>query len=94
MFVASKYCLRLNGTKIVKQINVGKIIEWGKYQLIFVTAEEVSSRPFLFWLKKKKERKKLPTVSLIGSTCVCFCRMTVLPVFDLTHFDWSFPEMH
>ena len=59
-----------------------------------MTAEEVSSRPFLFWLKKKKERKKLPTVSLIGSTCVCFCRMTVLPVFDLTHFDWSFPEMH
>ena len=57
MFVASKYCLRLNGTKIVKQINVGKIIEWGKYQLIFVTAEEVSSRPFLFWLKKKRKKK-------------------------------------
>ena len=60
MFVASKYCLRLNGTKIVKQINVGKIIEWGKYQLIFVTAEEVSSRPFLFWLKKKKKEKNCP----------------------------------
>ena len=52
------------------------------HQLIFVTAEEVLSKPILFWLKKKK------TVSLIDSTCVCFCRMTVLPVFNLTHFDW------
>ena len=32
-----------------------------------------------FLVKKK-------TVSLIDSTCVC--RMTVLPVFNLTHFDW------
>ena len=54
--------------------------------LIFVTAEEVLSRPFLFWLKKKKE-KKLPIASLIGSTCVCFCREAVLPVFNLTPFD-------
>ena len=28
------------------------------------------------------------TVSLIGSTCVCFRRRTVLPVFNLTNFDW------
>ena len=49
------------------------------HQLIFMTAEEVLSKPILFWLKKK-------TVSLIDSTCVC--RMTVLPVFNLTHFDW------
>ena len=39
---------------------------------------------FLFWLKKKN----CLTVSLIGSTCVCFCRKTVLPVFNLTRFDW------
>lgn len=26
---------------------------------------------------------------LIGSTCVCFCRKTVLPVFNLTRFDWE-----
>ena len=30
-----------------------KNIECRKYQLIFVTAEEVLSKPFLFWLKKK-----------------------------------------
>ena len=28
------------------------------------------------------------TVPLIGSACVCFCRMTELPVFNITHFDW------
>ena len=28
-------------------------IVWGKYQLIFVSAEEVLSKPFLSWLKKK-----------------------------------------
>ena len=32
--------------------------------------------------------KKKKTVSLMDSTCVFFCRMTVLPVFNLTHFDW------
>ena len=62
-------------------------IECSKYQLIFVTAEWVFSRSFLFWLKTTTT-KKLPTVSLIGSTCVCFCRKTVLPVFNLIHFDW------
>ena len=32
--------------------------------------------------------QKKKTVSLMDSTCVFFCRMTVLPVFNLTHFDW------
>ena len=32
--------------------------------------------------------KNCLAVSLIGSTCVCFCRKTVLPVFNLTQFDW------
>ena len=66
-------------------------IDCGKYQLIFVSAEEVLSKPILFWLKKN-----CFTVSLIGSTCVCFRWMTVLPVFNLTHFDLlpvAFPEM-
>ena len=57
-------------------------IECSKYQLIFVSAEEVLSKPILFWLKKN-----CFTVSLIGSTGVCFRWMTVLPVFNLTHFD-------
>ena len=34
------------------------------------------------------EKKNCLTVSLIGSTYVCFCQKTVLPVFNLTHFDW------
>ena len=34
------------------------------------------------------KKKTCFAVSLIGSTCVCFCRMTELPVFYLTHFDW------
>ena len=66
-------------------------IECSKYQLIFVSAEEVLSKPILFWLKKN-----CFTVSLIGSTCVCFRWITVLPVFNLTHFDLlpvAFPEM-
>ena len=57
-------------------------IECSKYQLIFVSAKEVLSKPILFWLKKN-----CFTVSLIGSTRVCFRWMTVLPVFNLTHFD-------
>ena len=52
-------------------------LECSKNQLIFVTAEEVVSMPFLFRLKKK-----LPHRSLIGSTYVCFCQKTVLPVFN------------
>ena len=59
-------------------------LECSKNQLIFVTAEEVVSMLFLFRLKKKK----LPHRSFIGSTYVCFCQKTVLPVFNLTHFDW------
>ena len=59
-------------------------MECRKYQLIFVTAEEVLSKPIFFsgWTKN------CFTVSLTGSTCVCFCRMTMVPVFNLTHFDW------
>ena len=60
-------------------------MECSKYQLIFVTAEEVLSKPILFCLKIKKN---CFTFSLIGSTCVCFCRMTMLPNFNLNHFDW------
>ena len=58
VFVSSKYLLRPNGRKIVKQINSSSAqglqfenIECSKYQLIFVTAEQVFSRSFLFWLK-------------------------------------------
>ena len=59
-------------------------IECGKYQLIILTAEEVLSKPFLFSVEKKKSL----TVSLIGSSCVCFCRKTALQVFNLTRLDW------
>ena len=59
-------------------------IECSKYQLTILTAEEVLSKPFLFSAGKKKSL----TVSLIGFTCVCFCRKTALQVFNLTIFDW------
>ena len=58
-------------------------IECSKYQLTILTAEEVLSKPFLF----SAEKKSL-TVSLIGSSCVCFCRKTALQVFNLTRLDW------
>ena len=32
--------------------------------------------------------KKTASLSLIDSTCVCFCRKTVLPIFNSTHIDW------
>ena len=93
-FVASKYRLRPNGRKKEKSSNrlTAAILkdfrlenmECSKYQLIFVTAEEVLSKPILFCLKIKN----CFTFSLIGSMCVCFCRMTMLPVFNLNHFDW------
>ena len=51
-------------------------IEWSKCQVIFVT-EEVFSKPFLSCLKKN-----CLTVSLISSTCICFCRKTDHPVFN------------
>ena len=54
-----------------------KNIECRKYQLIFVTAEEVLSKPFLFWLKKN-----CLTISLSGFTFVCLCWKTVLPAFN------------
>ena len=91
-FVASKYRLRPNGRKKEKSSNRltaailkdfrSENMECSKYQLIFVTAEEVLSKPILFCLKIKN----CFTFSLIGSMCVCFCRMTMLPVFN--HFDW------
>ena len=40
-------------------------IECSKH--LFIFAEEDLSKPFLFWLEKN-----CLTVSLIGSTCVCF----------------------
>ena len=55
-------------------------IDCTEYQLIFVTAEEILS--FL------AEEQNFLTVSLMGSTCVCFCRKTMLLVFNLTQFDW------
>ena len=73
-------------TAILKDCRLENI-ECRKYQLIFVTAEEVLSKPFLSWLKKKK-KKKLPIVLLIGSKYVSFCRKTVLAVFNLTYFSW------
>ena len=42
----------------------------------------VEAIPFL------AKKKNCLTVSLISSTCPCFCQKTVLPVFNLTHFDW------
>ena len=51
-------------------------IECNKYQLIFVIAEEVLSQPFPFRLKKNNGL----IVSLIASTCICFCRKTGPPV--------------
>ena len=61
-FVASKYLLRPNGRKKEKLLNRLTVailkdfrlenMECSKYQLIFVTAEEVSSKPILFCLKK------------------------------------------
>ena len=92
LFVTSKYRLRSNGKKklsnrlmaVILKDFCSENLECSKNQLIFVTAEEVLSMPFLFRLKKKN----CLTVSLIGSTYVCFCQKTVLPVFNLTHFDW------
>ena len=90
MFIASKCRLRLNERKLSNRLTAAilkdcrlKNIENSKYQLIFATAEEVLSKPFLSWLKKK-----LPTVLLIGATYLSFCRKTVLAVFNLTYFDW------
>ena len=39
--------------QLYSRIVVWKIIKCSKYQLIFVTAEGVLSKPFLSWLKKK-----------------------------------------
>ena len=90
LFIASKCRLRLNERKLSNRLTAAilkdcrlKNIENSKYQLIFATAEEVLSKPFLSWLKKK-----LPTVLLIGATYLSFCRKTVLAVFNLTYFDW------
>ena len=58
-------------------------IDCTEYQLIFLTAEEILSKTFL------AEEQNFLTVSLMGSTCVCFCRKTMLLVFNLTQFDWS-----
>ena len=57
-------------------------IECSNYQLVFWTAQEVLSKPFLSWLTKN-----FLTAALISSTCVYFCRKIVLSVFNLTHFD-------
>ena len=59
-------------------------IECSKYQLVCWTAQKVLWKPSLSWLKKKT----CLTVSLTSSTCVCFCRKTVLSVFIRTHIDW------
>ena len=59
-------------------------MECCKYQLIFVTAEEVLSKPILFCLKIKK----LFHLFTHRLYVFCFCRMTMLPVFNLNHFDW------
>ena len=90
LFVASKYRLRSNGGKfsnkltadILKDFRLPENIECSKYQLVFWNTQEVLSKPFLSWLKKN-----CLTALLISSTCVCFCRKTVLSVFNLTHFD-------
>ena len=42
---------------ILKDLRL-EIEQCSKYQLIFVTAKEVLSKPFLFWLKKIKKEKK------------------------------------
>ena len=63
LLVASKYRLRPNGSKnnkfssrltavILKDFRL-EVIEHSKYYLIFVTAEEVLSKPFLFFSRKK-----------------------------------------
>ena len=93
-FVASKYRLRPNGRKNEKSSNrlTAAILkdfrlenmECCKYQLIFVTAEEVLSKPILFCLKIKK----LFHLFTHRLYVFCFCRMTMLPVFNLNHFDW------
>ena len=44
---------------ILKDLRL-EIEQCSKYQLIFVTAKEVLSKPFLFWLKKRKKKRKLP----------------------------------
>ena len=54
------------------------------YQLIFMTAEEVLSKPFLFWLKQLPHHFTnwlfLCFFFLVGRQCLQF--------FYLTHFDW------
>ena len=50
---------KLSTAAILKDLRL-EIEQCSKYQLIFVTAKEVLSRPFLFWLKKIKKKRKLP----------------------------------
>ena len=71
--------------QLYSRIVVWKIIECSKYQLIFVTAEEVLSKPFLSWLKKKNN---CPSFYSLALRMLAFCRETVLAVFNLTYFDW------
>ena len=44
---------------ILKDLRL-EIEQCSKYQLIFVAAKEVLSKPFFFWLKKIKKKRKLP----------------------------------
>ena len=58
-------------------------IECSKYQLIFVTAEEVLTA-------EKSTASPFHLSSLRGFyfLSIFFCHRKVLPVFKLTHFDW------
>ena len=65
-----------------------RIFVW-KYRLYYILAHICDRRgDFVEDISFLAEEQNFPTVSLIGSTCVCFCRKTLLLVFNLTQFDW------
>ena len=71
---------------ILKDLHL-EIEQCSKYQLIFVTAEEVLSKPFLFWLKKiKKKERKLPyrftPLHVIGTVISINVRSLLFSVID------------
>ena len=75
--------------QLYSRIVVWKIIERSKYQLIFVTAEEVLSKPFLSRLKQ------LPHLFNHRLYVCLFLSVTVLPVFLFNSFclvTCYFPE--
>lgn len=71
----------LNGlmAATLKDFSCSENMKCSKYQFVFVTVEVVLSKPFLFLAEK--------TASPFRTLTLCVF-VIVLPVFNLTHFDW------